>query len=51
MDLTLVDLPGLTKNPVGDQPRDIEQQVLNTFNLTRLFLDLSVEMLVQLRES
>ena len=51
MDLTLVDLPGLTKNPVGDQPSDIEQQVLNTFNLTRLFFDLSVEMLVQLRES
>ena len=27
LDLTLVDLPGLTKNPVGDQPRDIERQV------------------------
>ena len=27
MDLTLVDLPGLTKNPVGDQPKDIENQV------------------------
>ncbi|WFD36184.1 dynamin GTPase [Malassezia cuniculi] len=25
--LTLVDLPGLTKNPVGDQPRDIERQI------------------------
>ena len=28
LDLTLVDLPGLTKVPVGDQPEDIEQQVL-----------------------
>ena len=25
--LTLVDLPGLTKVPVGDQPADIEQQI------------------------
>ena len=25
--LTLVDLPGLTKNPMGDQPRDIERQI------------------------
>lgn len=25
--LTLVDLPGLTKVPVGDQPRDIEKQI------------------------
>lgn len=25
--LTLVDLPGLTRNPVGDQPRDIERQI------------------------
>lgn len=25
--LTLVDLPGLTKVPVGDQPEDIEQQI------------------------
>ncbi len=25
--LTLVDLPGLTKVPVGDQPDDIEQQI------------------------
>ena len=31
MDLTLVDLPGLTRNPVGDQPSDIEQQVLFYF--------------------
>ena len=27
LDLTLVDLPGLTKVAVGDQPEDIEQQV------------------------
>ena len=27
LDLTLVDLPGLTKVPVGDQPEDIEKQV------------------------
>ena len=27
LDLTLVDLPGLTKVPVDDQPEDIEQQV------------------------
>ncbi|KAH9034052.1 Dynamin central region-domain-containing protein [Lactarius deliciosus] len=26
--LTLVDLPGLTKVPVGDQPKDIEKQIL-----------------------
>ncbi|KAI8451615.1 Dynamin central region-domain-containing protein [Phakopsora pachyrhizi] len=25
--LTLIDLPGLTKVPVGDQPRDIEKQI------------------------
>ncbi len=25
--LTLVDLPGITKVPVGDQPADIEQQI------------------------
>ena len=25
--LTLVDLPGLTKVPVGDQPKDIDQQI------------------------
>ncbi|KAK4703813.1 vacuolar protein sorting-associated protein 1, partial [Phenoliferia sp. Uapishka_3] len=25
--LTLIDLPGLTKVPVGDQPRDIERQI------------------------
>lgn len=27
VDLTLVDLPGLTKVPVGDQPTDIETQI------------------------
>jgi len=27
--LTLVDLPGLTKIPVGDQPTDIERQIRN----------------------
>lgn len=27
MNLTLIDLPGLTKVPVGDQPADIEQQI------------------------
>jgi len=27
IDLTLVDLPGLVKNPVGDQPKDIEAKV------------------------
>ena len=25
--LTLVDLPGLTKVPVGEQPKDIEKQI------------------------
>lgn len=29
VDLTLVDLPGLTKVPVGDQPDDIETQIKN----------------------
>lgn len=29
INLTLVDLPGVTKNPVGDQPKDIEKQVVN----------------------
>ena len=27
VDLTLIDLPGLVKNPVGDQPEDIEERV------------------------
>mmetsp|Transcript_13524 Transcript_13524/g.13446 ORF Transcript_13524/g.13446 Transcript_13524/m.13446 type:complete len:672 (+) Transcript_13524:25-2040(+) len=29
INLTLVDLPGITKNPVGDQPKDIEKQINN----------------------
>ncbi|CAF1156999.1 unnamed protein product, partial [Brachionus calyciflorus] len=29
LNLTLVDLPGITKVPVGDQPQDIELQVRN----------------------
>eukprot|EP00834_Sanchytrium_tribonematis_P005597 NODE_350_length_8989_cov_0.477684.p1 type:complete len:551 gc:universal NODE_350_length_8989_cov_0.477684:1205-2857(+) len=29
LNLTLVDLPGITKVPVGDQPVDIEQQIKN----------------------
>ena len=27
LSITLIDLPGLTKIPVGDQPADIEQQI------------------------
>lgn len=27
LNLTLIDLPGLTKVPVGDQPPDIENQI------------------------
>ena len=27
LNLTLIDLPGMTKVPVGDQPADIEQQI------------------------
>jgi replication fork clamp-binding protein CrfC len=27
LNLTLIDLPGLTKVPVGDQPHDIEAQI------------------------
>ena len=27
MNLTLIDLPGLTKVPIGDQPADIEHQI------------------------
>lgn len=27
MSLTLIDLPGMTKVPVGDQPPDIENQI------------------------
>lgn len=29
LDLTLIDLPGIVKIPVGDQPTDIEKQVRN----------------------
>lgn len=29
LNLTLVDLPGMTKVPVGNQPKDIEQQIRN----------------------
>ncbi|XP_049848754.1 dynamin-A-like [Schistocerca gregaria] len=29
IDLTLVDLPGIARNPVGDQPRDIESRITN----------------------
>ena len=34
--LSLVDLPGITKNAVGDQPRDIEQQ---TTALVRKYIE------------
>ena|SRR3990167_6267105 len=29
LNLTLVDLPGMTRVPVGDQPQDIENQIKN----------------------
>ena len=29
LNLTLIDLPGMTKVPVGDQPADIELQIRN----------------------
>ncbi|KRX07898.1 P-loop containing nucleoside triphosphate hydrolase [Pseudocohnilembus persalinus] len=32
VDLMLVDLPGMTKNPVGDQPQDIEKQIMDLLN-------------------
>ncbi len=32
LNLTLVDLPGLTKVPVGDQPADIEFQIRDMLN-------------------
>lgn len=36
IDLTLVDLPGICKNPTGDQPLDIEQQISKiVFNYTQ----------------
>jgi len=27
LNLTLIDLPGMTKVPIGDQPKDIENQI------------------------
>lgn len=38
LNITLIDLPGLTKVPVGDQPADIEQQIRDM-----LFLFISKE--------
>jgi dynamin 1-like protein len=35
VNLTLVDLPGITKVPVGDQPENIEQQ---TYDLIASFI-------------
>ena len=35
LDLTLIDLPGITRVPVGDQPEDIEDQ---TYNMTLDFI-------------
>lgn len=32
LNLTLIDLPGLTKVPIGDQPPDIEQQIRGMIN-------------------
>lgn len=32
VDLLLVDLPGITKNPVGDQPKDIEKLIIDLIN-------------------
>jgi replication fork clamp-binding protein CrfC len=29
LNLTLVDLPGMTRVPIGDQPKDIEHQIRN----------------------
>lgn len=29
LNLTLIDLPGMTKVPIGDQPADIETQIRN----------------------
>lgn len=29
LNLTLIDLPGMTKVPIGDQPVDIEMQIRN----------------------
>ena len=30
-DLTMVDLPGITRVPIGDQPDDIYEQISGTF--------------------
>jgi hypothetical protein len=30
--ITLIDLPGLTRVPVGDQPQDVEQQIRSLVN-------------------
>ena len=32
LNLTLIDLPGMTKVPVGDQPADIEHQIRGMIN-------------------
>ncbi|CAG9481851.1 dynamin-like protein, putative [Plasmodium vivax] len=32
LDLTLIDLPGLTKVPVGNQPQNVEEQIVNLVN-------------------
>lgn len=32
VDLTLVDLPGMTKIPTGDQPHDIEARIVELVN-------------------
>ncbi|SBT76199.1 dynamin-like protein, putative [Plasmodium ovale] len=32
LDLTLIDLPGLTKVPVGNQPHNVEEQIVNLVN-------------------
>ncbi|CRG97382.1 dynamin-like protein, putative [Plasmodium gallinaceum] len=32
LDLTLIDLPGLTKVPVGNQPYNVEEQIVNLVN-------------------
>lgn len=38
-DLTLIDLPGMVRNPIGDQPADIEKQIkeLITKHITGVF--------------
>lgn len=53
-DLTLIDLPGITRNPVGDQPSNIEDQIKNMINryifkmqLLKLVFDSYVKLLSQ----